>query len=338
MSVPDLLLNFLMRIAADADRGQIRDFWNEMIEGMGRRDINRFLRHLWVSKYGDLKSQDLFSALKALIDDKKINPVGFAQACSEECTRYVELWNADEEHLGGAAPHIKTLIIELGFEAALPLLMAGYTRFTSADLETVSRWLLVFVTRYSIVMGLDLSGLEATFFALGRDVREKLAVPDANPKSCLGHIKETLIKRSPNDEQIKASVFDLTLYPQEARYLLSRIATRMQTDTKEVKIDESNLEHIFPKKPSAEWVKPEVLEQFLWHFGNLTMLGKRLNDAVGNRGYPVKKEYYQNSELAMAQEIAKSYDDWNEENIKDRAKKLAPYITEVWNFGNPSRV
>lgn len=48
LSVPDLLLNYLMRIAhGDDERRQIRDFWNEMLEQMGRRDINKFLRHMW---------------------------------------------------------------------------------------------------------------------------------------------------------------------------------------------------------------------------------------------------------------------------------------------------
>src|SRR5690606_8366289 len=63
LSVPDLLLNYLMRVAEpEVDREKIRALWNDMLEGMGRRDINKFLRHMWVSKYGDLKNQDLFSA------------------------------------------------------------------------------------------------------------------------------------------------------------------------------------------------------------------------------------------------------------------------------------
>jgi hypothetical protein len=57
LSVPDLLLNYLMRVAPASDRKQIRKVWNEMLASMGRRDIGRFLRHLWVSKYGDLKNE-----------------------------------------------------------------------------------------------------------------------------------------------------------------------------------------------------------------------------------------------------------------------------------------
>jgi uncharacterized protein with ParB-like and HNH nuclease domain len=71
LSVPDLLLNYLMGEAgSDAERSRVREHWNEMVQGMGKKDINRFLRHMWVSKYGDLKNIDLFTALKAHIGEK----------------------------------------------------------------------------------------------------------------------------------------------------------------------------------------------------------------------------------------------------------------------------
>ena len=55
---------------------------------------------------------------------------------------------------------------------------------------------------------------------------------------------------------VKDAVKRLILEPNEAKYLVHRIALlSMQTKTKEITIDESNLEHIFPKKPSAEWAK-----------------------------------------------------------------------------------
>ena len=117
LSVPDLLLNYLMGKADSADtRVQIRGQWNDLVEGMGKRDINGFIRHMWLSKYGDLKSIDLFSALKTHIDEHKISPLEFAKSCAEECDRYVDLWNGDEEHLKEAAPYVKTLVRDLQIE------------------------------------------------------------------------------------------------------------------------------------------------------------------------------------------------------------------------------
>jgi hypothetical protein len=156
-------------------------------------------------------------------------------------------------------------------------------------------------------------------------------------------IKETLANNSPSDDQVRASTAELFLASDEAKYVLSRLATRMQTNTKEIAIDEANLEHIFPKNPKDnEWggqAGHEQLEPYLWHIGNLTMLGERLNRTAQNSEYAVKKAHYeQKSELEMAQAVARTYNDWNVVNIEDRAKQLAPLVLEVWDFDNPSRV
>jgi len=231
LSTPDLLLNFLMRVAAsDSDRISVRELWNDMMTAMGRRDITRFLRHMWVCKYGDLKSQDLFSALKDHIDKGNISSLVFAQDCGTECSRYVELLDAKEEHFAKGAHHIRTLIRELGYESALPSLMSAYALFTQADLEKIVRWLLVFVTRYSIVMKLDSSGLETVFFKLARDIRSMMTDPKTgktepkNAKATLAYAKTELKKNAPTDPQIKVTVPVLILGQEEAVYVVSRIA------------------------------------------------------------------------------------------------------------------
>jgi hypothetical protein len=350
LSVPDLLLNYLMGKADGTDaRKQIRGLWDDMVEGMGKQDINRFIRHMWLSKYGDLKSIDLFTALKAHIEEKKQSPVDFAASCANECERYIELWNANEDQLGDAAVYVKTLARDLRIDSSMPLLLSAYSvGLSKKELEPIVKWILVFVTRYSIVVGFDSGGMENIFYALARDVRKSMGATNekTTPKdraniisATLNVIKETLVKNAPTDEQIKASVEKLILDPEEAKYVVHRIAKHMQTKTKEMGIDEANIEHIFPKKPSAEWDHPEELEPMLWHLGNLTMLGERLNTAARSKGYPNKRDQnYKTSELVMVQELAQTYNKWDGAAIENRAKSLGPLINEVWSFDNPSRV
>jgi hypothetical protein len=343
LSVPDLLLNFLMRKASSSEaRLQIRGQWNEMVEGMAKRDPSRFIRHMWLSKYGDLKSVDLFTALKEHIETNNKDPFEFAQSCADECSRYVELVKADNEHLKEAAPYVKTLVLDLHVDVALPVLLSAHSVLSPKELEETAKWLLVFITRYSIVIGLDPSGMESIFYGLARDIR-KIMAGTGNAKDKVKEarslIKTTLMKNVPTDEQIKDGVKRLILEPDEAKYVVHRIATFMQTKTKEVTIDESNLEHIFPKKPSAEWKSPEELEPYLWHLGNLTMLGERLNSGAASKGYPTKQsDYYEKSELTMPQELAKTYSSWDVHSIMKRAESLGKYVTQIWDFNNPSRV
>lgn len=119
LSVPDLLLNYLMRVAPDSDRKQIRKVWNEMLTTMGRRDISRFLRHLWVSKYGDLKKEGLFSALKAHIEASSISSLEFAQGCSSECNHYISLLTFNKDALQDASPYVQSLLQGVGAHSAL---------------------------------------------------------------------------------------------------------------------------------------------------------------------------------------------------------------------------
>ena len=163
--------------------------------------------------------------------------------------------------------------------------------------------------------------------------------------TCLANAKKTLVATAPTDEQTKLALRMLILSSEEAAYILSRLANRMQTGTKEVALDESNVEHIFPKKPDeGKWggkANHAILGEYLWHIGNLTMLGGRINSGMGNEEYAVKRERYEKrSELKMAQAVAKDYPGpkWDKATIEDRAMRLGTFVVEVWNFNNPSRV
>jgi hypothetical protein len=355
LSVPDLLLNYLMKEAKpESDRKPIREVWTEMIKRMARRDINRFLRHMWVSKYGDLKSTDLFTALKSHIEGKSIGSLTFARSCHEECEYYVQLISLDEIGLGKSTKYVRTLLRNLNAQASLPLLLSAFQTLPGSDFVEVCRLVVVFVVRYSVISNLNASGLETVFYDLARRVRTMMTpaentddetVLPPNPSKCVKEIKSTLLKNAPTTEQIRSAVTSLILDDSgEAVYLMSRLANRMQTGTKEVTLGEANLEHIFPKNPKDyEWggsANHEILEPLLEHIGNLTMFGERINNKASNAEYePVKRaDYAKKSELLITQQIAKDYAAWNENSIRDRASKLAEIVLDVWDFNNPSRV
>jgi hypothetical protein len=173
-------------------------------------------------------------------------------------------------------------------------------------------------------------------YSLAREIREL-------PKSkVVSHVKSTLIKRAPDNKQILAMKVEgeqLLLMQQDAVYVMSRLAYKMQTKTKEIGLSESNLEHVFPKNPAPEWGDVSDLEEYLWHFGNLTMLGTRMNGAIANAAYSIKRPYYQkNTELVMSQNLAKEYQTWDVVAIQKRAKQLLPLVIEIWDFNNTSYV
>ena len=349
LAVPDLLLNYLMREAKpDSDRKEIRDLWSVMVSQMGKRDINRFLRHMWVSNYGDLKSKDLFTAIKEHIEKTEITSLGFVRTCAGECGFYVQLVTFSEDDLGAeAAKLLKSILQESDSQAALPLLLSSLMKLNSDEFLKVCRWSLVFITRYAIIANLDASGMESVFFQLARDVRQALPEGTNSGKglvtNCLNHVRDSLEKAAPDDNQIRAATASKGLSPDGASYVLTRIAELIQSPTKEWTKGEANLEHIYPQNPEDnEWggfANHELMEPYLWNLGNLTIYGKKLNSRAANKEYLDKrKEYESKSTVTMTLEMAQRYTEWNVASIKQRSLDLTKRVLEIWNFKSPSRV
>lgn len=341
LSIPDLLLNYLMRKAPDPDRKLIRKAWDGMLTAMGSKyNIAKFIRHLWVSRYGDVK-KDMFSVMRKKIETDSISSLDFVSLCAEECRNYIAIVSYSDDSLGGSASYVKSLLQSFDANSPLPLLLSALKVYDQVDFTTIVKWALVFVVRSSGFLRSDSSVLETVFYSLAREIRE---IPTSDPKAKkakLGEIKERLRRASPSDEQIIATAKKMVLHPDCAEYVARKLAELMETKTKETELNESTLEHIYPQNPEgSEWGganNQELLDPFLFHIGNLVMLGKRLNGEAGNKEYQSKIPIYSRSELAAVKEIVDTYPNWDKKTIEDRAQKLMPRVLSIWNFDNPSR-
>lgn len=271
----------------------------------------------------------------------------FAKQCGDECDDYIQLAMADETQLPkGSFPYVRALTRELGFKAGIPLLLSSYLLMQPGDFENVAKYILVFVTRYSIIGNLESSGMEDLLFRLAREVRAVVKDGDdkASSKQAADAIKQALATNCPDDNSVKAAVIKETtvLDSSDAKYVMKRLANYMQDPQKQVVVGDTNLEHVYPQNPAeADWggkANQEKLEPLTWHIGNLTIFGKKANKKVENFEYPIKQPKYAASQVAMTKEIAAEYGKWDESTILDRAAHLAKLIVEIWKFDNPSRV
>jgi hypothetical protein len=336
-----------MENSAEADRKDIRAIWTEMIQKMGTHDIHDFLRAMWVSRYGDLKKDDLFTALKKYIEENHVKSLDFAKDCGDECDDYIQLVTADETQIPKESlPFVKALTRELGFKPAVPLLLSSYLLLQPSDFENVTKWLLVFVTRYSIIGNQDPAGMENLLFRLARDVRAAVKDKDdkLGSKQAADNIKAVLSANSPDDAVLKTAVVSETtvLDSSDARYLMKRLANYIQDPQKQVVVGDTNIEHIYPQNPEEnEWggkANQEIMEPLTWHIGNLTIFGKKANRKVENFEYNIKQPKYAASAVKMTSDIAAKYNNWDKATILDRAKSLADLVVQVWRYDNPSRV
>jgi len=332
LSTPDLLLNFLMgKAETDADRKEIRNKWNGMLGKLGGKNMDHFFRHMWLSNYGDVKAHGLFREIREHLQEKKLKSTSFVDMCDKECDAYVAIVEQDEAVLGTAYPYVSALSRDLQITSSFPLLLSGLRCLESSQFETLARMICGLVVRYIYLANLNPGKLESEFYALARIIRTMHDRKESGER-CLRYAKETLAKLNPEDEQVKAGTKKLYLTRREARYIIASIANSMQSKTKEVRIDDANLEHIFPVNPDeSEWKNLDELEPYVWHLGNLTILGSKLNRKAANKSFEEKaRNYYAPSELTIANSIPKDFMEWGVDAILKRAELLGPEIIKNW--------
>lgn len=330
LSVPDLVLNLLMRRAGSKnERDLVREKWNEIVRQLGRRDISRFLRHMWVSKHGDVKAQGLFAVIKDNLKANKITSVSFAEECAEECETYIALLDQNLVLAKDVMTNVEGLIRYFDVQPALPLLLSAYRSLTGNDFGKLARLAVVQYVRYGLITNQNPLYLESAFYEAARVMRIKKDDGE-NSSKILAAARTVLEKLNTDDASVELAGREVELERSQASWLMTQLANAQQSKTKELGMAEANLEHVFPQNPGSNWPNAPDLEPHIWHIGNLTILGERLNRKAQNKSFAEKKDqYYSSSEIKMTQELL-SYAKWDPAAVKKRAGSLAKRVVQVW--------
>jgi hypothetical protein len=330
LSVPDLLLNLLMqRAETEINRAAVRTKWNYMLQEMGKRDISRFLRHMWLSKYGDLKARGLFTEMKDHLTNAQLTSLTFAELCAEECDAYISILDLDEEIPKDARNSLEGIIKHMNLTASFPLLLSGLRCLNESDFAKLTDHIASLAVRYHLISNLNPSDLESAFYEAAREIRGKKSTGNTSYQ-CLGAAKKILANINPTDDTVCERGANLVLKRVQATWLIKNIAKGMQTKTKEIGFDKANLEHIFPENAASEWPNRKDLEPYLWQLGNLTHLGEKINRSARNKGFKAKcQEHYAKSEILMTQNIT-LLSQWTPADVCERTKNLLKEVIKIW--------
>ena len=116
-----------------------------------------------------------------------------------------------------------------------------------------------------------------------------------------------------------------------ARYVL-RALEALVAVTGEVTVagpDHVHIEHIYPQSPKdgERW---EDHDQYVTRLGNLTLLGRRLNEQIKNSNFELKKLHaYQSTRLAITEALIQ-FESWSPQTVVDRQNTLCQLAQEVW--------
>ncbi len=344
----DLLLNYLLRHAGTAvEREEIREHWSSMVRELKETPMGDFLRASWVSRRGDLKNKDLFTALSKHLEDSKIKSLEYVETVLSDCSDYLKIVrsNPADFDLTKCTALLKTIIKDLECDTAIPALIAGYQCLPVVDFQKLCELTIVFIVRHSIFTERSEAKLEDVLYKLAKDIRD-MALDKRDARQCgkvMAHCRKLLEDAAPSDAEIKVVASKVEIEePQIASYILDRIAVNWEGNGRQIGPKEVTLEHVFPLNPCLDdWSKADItkLAPMTWNIGNLTLYGEKVNGNIGASSFTKKRaDYLKKAQLQITLDIAKTYQEWSPENIQDRAKRLIERGLVVWGFANTSAV
>ncbi|MFE9765654.1 DUF262 domain-containing protein [Streptomyces sp. NPDC005808] len=342
LSTVDLVRNFLMeKSTSDYEKVRVNDAWRSLLDGFERREeIEKFLRHFWVSKHGDVKSHSLYTTIRKDLSghfDRRPQVYGvgaFSAELEAAAGRYAEIITGSTGNLefDTALGEIKTM----GADALYPLLLSASENSGYVNLQTLVDAAISYYVRWTVVGRRESTLLEENIFGLAKEISGG-ASPDAAVRKIVGWI--------PDDETFVSDFREASIpKPSQARYLLGKIehALRIRGDVhEEVMLGDGkvHVENIYPQKPKDE-LRIEDHDSWVSRLGNLTLLAGKRNQALSNLSYPEKASWYAGSALLVSSHTGvealwdESLSRWRVQGIEDRQTLLAAIARDVWPSGN----
>lgn len=327
LTLSDMLKNFLFSKAGKRIE-EAKNKWTQIVTYIGQQYMKTFIRHEWMSKYGQTREKDLFKRIKSEV---RSNPkaIDYITNLCEAANVYDAIKNPDHEIWSGYGIQCQTLLDEislLGSIQCYPLILSTYLSKPS-DLPTILKWIINLTVRYSIICGKGTGNLETAYAKASSNMRR--------PEIKLREVKESLLNIWPNDNEFKSSFKERTLSsPRIIKYLLSKIEIKKSNNDSQIpNPDNLTVEHILPKKPGIDWHSrmrtSEFINSQVSKIGNMTILTAPMNRECESRGFLFKKVIYQESTYQITKDLCLATD-WTETEIAKRQEELADIAATVW--------
>lgn len=228
-------------------------------------------------------------------------------------------------------------IKELRVDVAYPMLLEVYDDYASGvlaknDFVQIVRLIEAYVFRRNIC-SIPTNSLNKTFSTFMKSVDRMRYVESVKAQFIL----LPSYRRFPNDVEFGNELQTRDVYNIPRRsYWFKKIENHNRKE--QVEVDQYTIEHIMPQNPnlSDEWkeaIGPEwkrVQETWLHTIGNLTLTG--YNSEYSDKPFIIKRDMengFRDSPIKFNQSL-RNVDRWDEDTIKERAKKLSDIALNVW--------
>jgi predicted transport protein len=344
LSQADLIRNYvLMGLSSEEQETIYNRYWYRMEQSFGFESystyFDRFMRdYLTVkSRSGTIpKIGEVYSAFKNYLHTLQDESIEDIVADVYKYSRYfVSLAFLQEED-----PELKQIFREINMlrvDVAYPLLLELYDdysalRLSRQDFIAILRLVESYVFR-RLICGIPTNTLNKTFATFTRDIDKDNYLESVQAAFLL----KDSYRRFPKDDEFW---YEFTMKDVYNLRLRSHLLDKLENyDRKErVEVDGYTIEHVMPQNEnlSAQWKKElgdeweRVHAEYLHTIGNLTLTG--YNSELSDHPFKEKREMpggFKDSPIRLNHSLAK-LEYWNEEQINQRAIKLADLALKIW--------
>lgn len=359
LSPADLIKSYILRKIIEeninADREEIIEIWDQIMEALGDYDVTNFLRHYLLTIHKDaIQKKIIFSKIKNEIEpiERGVTPVSPRKKLEDikfAALNYAQL-------LVNSASNIENSEIEvslrklnmIGDNHRIFLLKVLQSGFTDNDLLFAIKSVEKLMFRW-VICGENAQVLEnhlqsAAHIIMKSDIESLTSACQHLVTACPGDEEFSLALKNRSFKDTKLQAYAL----RKLNYAIT--GSEVTTNKKNVSV-----EHIAPQKPdNIDWYSrvakkessdnesgEKVYEDYVYAWGNITILEQKLNSSIQNNVWSIKKTGmgkftgYSASTIKTTVELL-TIEDWNAEVIDQRTTWFANSALKIWSKDLPS--
>jgi hypothetical protein len=336
LSATDLLKNYLFSVLSkstqhEQEMSQLEDRWEKIVSRLGAEGFPDFLRTHWLARRSFVRQADLFKAIRYKVTDRG-GVFELLRDIEEDVDTYLALTNPEASHWPEA---LKQCALELKmFRVRQPfaLLLTARRRLSDNDFATLLSTCVVISFRYNVIGNLPTHEQERAYFDTAQALHHAERAPNLQP------VFENLRSIYTGDEAFKSAFAEKVIRTTDARnnrivrYLLCRIEKQISGVDHDFQSESFNIEHVLPQNPEQGWdaFTDEEIEAFQYRIGNMTLLAKGQNKALGNSSYERKRGVLQASGFQTTKQLGDENSEWTPGKIRARQKQLANIASGIW--------
>lgn len=348
----DLIRNFiLMGLEKKEQEDVYKNYWHPMTKSFGHTEnselFDRFMRDYLTVKLGRIPNmKDIYSEFKQY--SLSFNTQELVKDVFEYSKYFVNI--ALDKEPDYQIKEIFTDINDLRVDVSYPFILSIYKDYVNKkivkeELIQILKLIESYVFRRAIC-GVPTNSLNKTFSTLYKQIDQKNYLESVLALMIL----QEGYRRLPDNEEFKKELIIKDVYNFRNRNYLLRKLENFERKEK-LDVETYTIEHIMPQNPnlSEDWKQElgenwkEIQKKYLHTIGNITLTG--YNSEYQDKLFKEKKDLkdkngisigFKNSPIRLNRYL-ENINNWNEQEILERAKEISNRSTKIWMCPEISR-